>query len=121
MDIYVPPQGGGCLFESDLSGETIPVDAAERYVSIALCASAGPDISATINQLTFGFQPGVEVSIANYQKFETQPEAPTILEAVQTTVASFCDGTLNRHRPVDTSYPALASEPSGHSHNNESP
>ncbi|MFY9724270.1 MAG: hypothetical protein WB579_21280 [Bryobacteraceae bacterium] len=90
MDIYVPPQGGGCLFESDLYGETIPVDAAERYVSIALCASAGPDISATINQLTFGFQPGVEVSIANYQKFETQPEAPTILEAVQTTVADFC-------------------------------
>ncbi|MGB9457103.1 MAG: hypothetical protein WCB12_13735 [Bryobacteraceae bacterium] len=90
MDIYVPPQGGGCLFDSDPYGDPISVDAAERYVSIAFCASAGPDITATINQLTFGFQPGVKVSIANYQKFEMQPEAPTILEAVQTTIADFC-------------------------------
>ena len=75
MDIYVPPTGGGCLFDSDLYGETISVGAAERYVSIALSASAGPDISATVNQLTFAFQPGVKVSLANYQKFETQPAA----------------------------------------------
>jgi hypothetical protein len=90
MDIYVPPTGGGCLFDSDLYGETISVGASERYVSIGLGASAGPDISATLNQLTFAFQPGVKVSLANYHKFETQPTAPTILEAVQTTVADFC-------------------------------
>jgi len=90
MDIYVPPTGGGCLFDSDLYGEAIAVDASERYVSIALCASAGPDISATFNQLTFGFQAGAKVSLANYRKFETQPAAPTILAAIQTTVADFC-------------------------------
>jgi len=90
MDIYVPPAAGGCLFDSDPYGDTIPVAASERYVSIELGASAGPDISATVNQLTFGFQPGVKVSLANYHKFETQPAAPTIIEALQTTVADFC-------------------------------
>jgi hypothetical protein len=90
MDIYVPPTGGGCLFLSDLYGETIAVDAAERYVSIVLCASAGLDIRAPVNQLSFGFQAGATVTLANYRKFETRPAAPAILEAVQTTVADFC-------------------------------
>ncbi len=90
MDIYVPPAGGGSLFSSDLYGETIPVDAGERYVSVTLCASAGPDITATVNQLSFGFQAGAKVSLAHYRKFETQPAAPTILNAVETTIADFC-------------------------------
>jgi hypothetical protein len=90
MDIYVPPTGGGSLFDADLYGEPISVAPAERYVSFALSASAGPDISATFNQLTFGFQAGAKVTLANYRKFETQPVAPTILEAVQATVAGFC-------------------------------
>ena len=90
MDIYVPPPGGGSLFAADLYGESIPVASAERYVSIALNASAGPDICATINQLTFGFQPGVKVSLANFRKFEMQPAAPSILEAVETTISGFC-------------------------------
>ena len=47
MDIYVPPTGGGSLFQQDLYGETIPVAAAERYVSIGIGATAGPDIGAT--------------------------------------------------------------------------
>jgi len=89
MDIYVPPKDGGTLFESDLYGETIAVSATERYVSIALNASAGAGISATINQLCFGFQAGAKVTLANYRKFETTPAAPTILEAVETTVAGF--------------------------------
>jgi hypothetical protein len=89
MDIYVPPTGGGSLFAQDLYGETIAVDAAERYVSIGLSACAGPGISATVNQLTFGFNAGATVTLATYRKFETQPAAPTILEAVQATVAGF--------------------------------
>jgi hypothetical protein len=89
MDVYVPPVGGGSLFTGDAYGETIPVDASERYVSIGLCATAGPDIRATFNQLTFGFQPGGTVTLTNYRKFETQPAAPTILDAVETTVAGF--------------------------------
>ncbi len=90
MDVYVPPAGGGSLFNSDPYGEIIPVGASQRYVSIGLCTSVGPDISATFNQLTFGFQPGVKVSLANYQRFDAQPTPPTILDAVQTTVADFC-------------------------------
>lgn len=90
LDIYVPPKGGGQLFKSDLYGEAISVDASERYVSVGFNASAGPDISATFNQLTFGFQPSVSVTLANYQKFEARPVAPTILDAVQRTVADFC-------------------------------
>jgi len=90
MDIYVPPAGGGSLFAADAYGETIPVGASERYVSISLCATAGPDIGATFNQLTLGFQPSVTVTLANYRKFETQPAPPTVLEAVETTVADFC-------------------------------
>jgi len=90
MDIYVPPPGGGSLFAADPYGESIPVAATERYVSVAFDASAGPDISATINQLTFGFQPGVKVSLANFRKIETEPAAPTILDAVEGTVSGFC-------------------------------
>ena len=89
MDIYVPPTGGGSLFQQDLYGETIPVAAAERYVSIGIGATAGPDIGATVNQLTLGFKVGVAVTLTNYRKFTTQPAAPTIIEAVQTTVAGF--------------------------------
>jgi hypothetical protein len=90
MDIYVPPAGGGSLFQSDLYGETIPVDAGERYVSLKLSASAGPDIGASFNQLSFGFQAGVAVTLANYRKFETQPAAPPIVDALSATVAGFC-------------------------------
>ena len=89
MDVYVPPVSGGSLFADDTYGETIPVGPSERYVSIGLCATAGPDICATFNQLTFGFQPGATVTLTNHRKFETQPVAPTILEAVETTVAGF--------------------------------
>ena len=89
MDIYVPPTGGGSLFDQDLYGETIAVDAAARYVSIGISACAGPDIGATVNQLCFGFKAGVTVTLTNYRKFATQPAAPTILEAVETTVADF--------------------------------
>lgn len=90
MDIYVPPPRGGFLFESDPYGDQIPVSGAERYVSIRFTASVAPGIGATCDQLSFGFSPGVRMSLGNYRKFETTPAAPAILSAVQTTVADFC-------------------------------
>ena len=90
LGIFVPPADGGNLFDSDRYGDNIPVDGAERYVSIVLSATAGPGINAAVNQLCFGFQAGATVSLANYRLFETHPTAPSILAAVQDTLANFC-------------------------------
>src|ERR1017187_305086 len=90
LGIFVPPADGGNLFDSDRYGDNIPVDGAERYVSIVLSTTAGPGINAAVNQLCFGFHAGATVSLANYRLFETHPTAPSILAAVQDTLANFC-------------------------------
>src|ERR1017187_86317 len=90
LAIFVPPADGGNLFDSDRYGDNIPVDGAERYVSIVLSTTAGPGINAAVNQLCFGFHAGATVSLANYRLFETHPTAPSILAAVQDTLANFC-------------------------------
>ena len=90
LNICVPPAAGGNLFDPDRYGDNIPMGGGERYVSIVLTATATPGINAAVNQFCFGFTAGATVSLANYRLFETQPAAPTILAAVQDTLANFC-------------------------------
>jgi hypothetical protein len=89
LKIFVPPATGGNLFDPDQFGDNISVAPAQRYVSVTLNATAGPQINATENQLCFGFQAGASVTLANYRLFETQPACPTIAAAVEDTIANF--------------------------------
>ena len=90
LGIFVPPPGGGPLFQPDPYGDNVAVAATERYVSLVINAKAGAGIHAAANQLQFGFTAGVQVSLANYRRFEIQPAPPSLLDAVTDTVANFC-------------------------------
>ncbi|HUI57365.1 MAG TPA: hypothetical protein VLY04_20455 [Bryobacteraceae bacterium] len=90
LNICVPPASGCKLFDPDPFGADIQVDSTQRYVSIKFSANAGPAASASINTLSFGLTPGVTATIANYRLFDTRPAAPSILDAVEATLADFC-------------------------------
>jgi len=90
LDICVPPANGCDLFDPDLYGANIRVNGTQRYVSIRFSATAGPVGSASAGKLTLGVNPGVTATLANNRLFETRPAAPSILEAVEATLADFC-------------------------------
>ena len=90
FNVFVPSAGNNLLFGSDDFGEEIEVPADERYVSLALTASAGASVTASAGLATFGFSPGSSVTLANYRCFETQPAAPSVFTALADTIRGFC-------------------------------
>ena len=94
IDVFVPDPHlaageADSLFSPDNYGEDVQVGQTERYVCVALIASAGPAASTEVSDVNFGFAAESSVTITNYQKFSVQPESPTFLDAIKKTCASF--------------------------------
>ncbi len=68
-----------------------PIEAqpGEAYLGFGLKATLSPAISSQLNNLSFGIQPGTEIAFRNWQRFATQPTAPTLVEAIATAVRNF--------------------------------
>ncbi|MFL6415281.1 MAG: hypothetical protein ACJ74Y_06375, partial [Bryobacteraceae bacterium] len=88
-DPHLDPGEADSLFETDHYGENVAVKQAERYVSVELATNAGPVLSTTLSNVLLGFAADSSLTLTNYQKFSIQPEAPTLLDAIKTTFASF--------------------------------
>ncbi|HWB84144.1 MAG TPA: hypothetical protein VG675_08395 [Bryobacteraceae bacterium] len=89
LSVFVPPAEGGNLFDPDLYGDNVHVAPHERYISLELSTTAGPEINIPAGKLSFGFDAGTDVKIANYRLFDMRPAAPTVLQALTDTVAGF--------------------------------
>ena len=87
VSIFVPAKDKSALFEPDLFGDNIHVDANQRYVSLALIAQLTTSIAATEGKLKFGFDGKTGVTLSYFQLFTpgTQVKA-----AVESTFGNFC-------------------------------
>ncbi len=89
LQIFKPTGPGSKLFDPDPYEDPISVALDDRYVSFAITASVNAVLGAPAGDLKFGFASGMTVTIANYRKFLTKPEASSVVAAVQETLAGF--------------------------------
>ena len=86
LSIFVPPRDKAPLFDPDLYGDNIPVDASQRYVSFSLMARLSSSVLATPGDLGFGFNGKSGVTLSYYQNFSSGTK---VQSAVQSTIAGF--------------------------------
>ena len=86
LSIFVPESDGARLFDPELFGDNITVAANQRYVSVGLTAAPSASASASLGDLSFGFDGESDVKLAYYELFTA---GTTVLAAVKDTVTKF--------------------------------
>jgi len=68
-----------------------PIRVGDEQVCLALGvkATVSAALSSEVNNLSFGFKSGSEVSLYNFKLFSAKPAAPTLKEALGQTIAGF--------------------------------
>jgi hypothetical protein len=89
IGIFKPDATDSQLFDPDPYGDPITVDQDDRYVSFGVTATINPAIVVGSGDLKFGFSAGASSSITNYHRFPTKPTAPSLIDAVTSTIAEF--------------------------------
>ena len=80
------------LFGRELFGDPIPIGDGQHYLSVGLTANLTAAVEGKMSDLSFGFDSGTEVALANYQLFTKSaaaPAYPTFTEALRRTLAEF--------------------------------
>jgi hypothetical protein len=77
------------LFPEDDYGEAIEIPEGLCYVALGFGATVNVGVQQTSGSLTFGFDASSGLRIDSYRSFSAGPDAPTIAEALRSSVAEF--------------------------------
>jgi len=85
------PVGGKptSLFNPDQFADPVSVGPKQCYLSAAFKATVEADVSDKVGDLKFGFKGSSGVTLSYYQLFDLSQNAPTLAEAIESTLSNF--------------------------------